>query len=68
MPNKTAGGASLPPDLIFVIQLRPDAAPEHGRLAGRVEHLWTGQMADFDSPQSLLAFVTRVLKRGQGRF
>jgi hypothetical protein len=45
----------------FVVQLRADTAVEHGHLAGRVEHVVSGQATDFESLQTLLAFIARVL-------
>ena len=45
----------------FVVQLRSDAAVEQGHLAGRVEHVVSGQATDFQSLETLLAFMARVL-------
>jgi hypothetical protein len=45
----------------FVVQLRADAAVEQGALAGRVEHVVSGQATDFEALETLLAFMARVL-------
>ena len=41
----------------FVVQLRTDTAVEQGALAGRVEHVVSGQATDFESLETLLAFM-----------
>jgi len=41
----------------FVVQFRPDASVEQCRLAGRVEHLRTGDAAHFESLEELLRFM-----------
>ena len=46
----------------FVVQLRSDTAVEQGRLAGRVEHVVSGQATDFEALETLLAFMARVLR------
>jgi hypothetical protein len=53
--------ASLPTDRAFVVQFR--AQPPEAPLAwdGRVEHVVSGQVASFHSPEELLAFLCRVL-------
>jgi hypothetical protein len=45
----------------FVIQFRPETDIEQGRLAGRVEHVASGEAVHFQSLEELLAFVTRML-------
>jgi hypothetical protein len=51
----------LSPDRAFVVQLRgPDA------VAGRVEHMASGDAAHFECAQELLAFLTRGRTR-EGR-
>jgi hypothetical protein len=51
----------LPRARVFVVQFY--AQPPEASLAweGRVEHLVSGQMAHFHSPEALLAFLRRVL-------
>jgi hypothetical protein len=51
----------------FVVQLRLDAAVEQGALAGRVEHVVSGQATDFQSLETLLAFMARVLRAERER-
>jgi hypothetical protein len=46
----------------FVVQNHSDTAVERGNLAGRVEHVVTGQAADFQSLETLLAFIAQVLR------
>jgi hypothetical protein len=46
----------------FVVQFRADRAVEPGLLAGRVEHVVSGQATDFESLETLLAFMARVLR------
>ena len=46
----------------FVVQFRVDAVVEQGHLTGRVEHVVSGQAADFQSLQTLLAFMARILR------
>ena len=45
----------------FVVQFRTDTVVEQGPLAGRVEHVISGQATDFESLETLLAFIARVL-------
>ena len=45
----------------FVVQLRADTVVEQGHLAGRVEHVVSGQTTDFEALETLLAFMARVL-------
>jgi hypothetical protein len=47
----------------FVVQFQADTAVEHGRLAGRVEHVVSGQVAAFQSLEMLLAFIAEVLRQ-----
>jgi hypothetical protein len=46
----------------FVVQFRADTAVEQEHLAGRVEHVVSGQATDFQSLETLLAFIARVLR------
>jgi hypothetical protein len=46
----------------FVVQFRSDTAVERGYLAGRVEHVVSGQATDFQSLETPLAFVAQVLR------
>jgi hypothetical protein len=51
----------------FVVQFRADAAVEQGHLTGRVEHVVSGQATDFQSLETLLAFIARVLRAERER-
>jgi hypothetical protein len=51
----------------FVVQLRADTAVEQGHLAGRVEHVVSGQATDFEALETLLAFIARVLRAERER-
>jgi hypothetical protein len=51
----------------FVVQFRSDTAAEQGHLAGRVEHVVSGQAADFQSLDTLLAFIAQVLHEERDR-
>ena len=52
----------------FVLQLRADTVVELGLLAGRVEHVVSGQATDFEVLETLLAFIARVLRTERARF
>jgi hypothetical protein len=45
----------------FVVHFRLSTNIARGQIAGRVEHVVSGQSAHFDSLEELLAFVARVL-------
>ena len=51
----------------FVVQFRANTAVEQGLLAGRVEHVVSGQATDFESLETLLAFIARVLHAERAR-
>jgi hypothetical protein len=51
----------------FVVQFRADTVVEQGYLTGRVEHVVSGQAADFQSLETLLAFMARVLRAERER-
>ena len=46
----------------FVVQFRAETVVEQGYLTGRVEHVVSGQATDFQSIETLLAFMARVLR------
>ena len=46
----------------FVIQLYVDTDVEAGRVAGRVEHVVSGQATYFPSLEVLLAFIASILR------
>jgi len=51
----------LPAQRAFLVQVHAEAEVAQGRLAGRVEHVVSGQATHFASPEELLAFMARVL-------
>ena len=51
----------LPTQRAFLVQVHAEAEAAPGRLAGRVEHVVSGQATHFASPEELLAFMARVL-------
>jgi hypothetical protein len=51
----------------FVVQFQADTVVEQGRLAGRVEHVVSGQAADFQSLETLLTFTCQVLREERDR-
>ena len=52
----------LVPEHTFVVQLRADTQVEMGQVAGRIEHLVSRQAITFESLETLLAFMARVLR------
>ena len=61
MTPDTATNRPLPAQRAFVVQLHATAAVAQGQLAGRVEHVVSGQAAHFHTLDELLAFMARVL-------
>jgi len=61
MPQDTEGQAPLSVHRAFVVHFRVDSDVTQGRVAGRVEHIASGQAAHFASLEELLAFVAWVL-------
>jgi hypothetical protein len=53
----------LAPDHTFVVQLRADTQVETGEVAGRIEHLVSREAIMFESLETLLAFMARVLRQ-----
>jgi hypothetical protein len=53
--------AWLPPERAFVVQFYADTMLDTARMAGRVEHVVSGQVGHFHSLATLLSFITRVL-------
>ena len=51
----------LPAQRAFLVQVHAHAAVAQGGLAGRVEHVVSGQATHFASVEELLAFMARVL-------
>src|SRR5215510_5086635 len=55
----------LPARCAFLVQVHAEAEVAQGHLAGRVEHVMSGQATHFASPEELLAFIARVLTPGR---
>lgn len=47
----------------FIVHFRRNSDVARSQLAGRVEHLVSGQAAHFDNLAELLAFIQRILSR-----
>jgi len=65
------GGSQNPSQLSvhcsFVVQFRTANDVRHGSCDGRVEHISSGQIADFSSVDDLLRFIERVLTKPRPR-
>lgn len=51
----------LPPERAFVVQFYADTGLDTTHMAGRVEHVVSGQVGHFHSLATLLSFISRVL-------
>ena len=68
MPQHPVGKAPLSVHWAFVVHFRVSSDVARGQIAGRVEHVVSGQSTHFDSLEELLAFVARVLtQQEEGR-
>ena len=65
-PHQTAT-APLSVHWAFVVHLRTSTDIPRGQLAGRVEHVVSGQSTHFDSLEELLVFIARVLTQQKER-
>jgi hypothetical protein len=61
VPHDAERLAPLSVHYAFVVHFRVDSDVAGGRLAGRVEHVVSGQATHFASLEELLAFMARVL-------
>ena len=61
MPQPQAEKAPLSVHRAFVVHFRTSSNVARGLVAGRVEHVVSGQSTHFDSLEELLAFMARVL-------
>jgi hypothetical protein len=61
MEPQSPDAQPFPVQRAFVVQVHATAAVVHGHLAGRVEHVLSGQAAHFHTVDDLLAFIARVL-------
>jgi hypothetical protein len=46
----------------FVVRFADDAGPQSGTFRGRIEHVGSGAMTSFESPEELWAFVRDALR------
>ena len=61
MPRDAEGQAPLSVHYAFVVHFRTSTDIAQGQIAGRVEHVISGQATHFASLEELLAFIARVL-------
>jgi hypothetical protein len=61
MPTHPIATAPLSVHWAFVVHFRTNSDILHGPIAGRVEHVVSGQSTHFESLEELLAFMARVL-------
>jgi hypothetical protein len=61
VPQDIEGPAPLSVHYAFVVHFRVNSDVAQGRVAGRIEHVISGQAAHFASLEELLAFIARVL-------
>ena len=65
MTQENRAPAWLPPERAFVVQFYADTMPDTTHMAGRVEHVVSGQVGHFHSLATLLSFITRVLAEAE---
>lgn len=65
MPQHAENNPPLSVHRAFVVHFRTETDVAQGQVAGRVEHVVSGQAALFSSLQELLAFVARVLAQAR---
>ncbi len=52
--------ASYPHGHTYVLKLHRDAAPQHGRVVGRLEHIDSGRQLAFESAAELIDCLARI--------
>jgi hypothetical protein len=62
-----ANQPTLPQERAFVVQVRSDVPGTREALRGRVEHIASGESANFDSVEGLLDFIVGLLGDGTVR-
>jgi hypothetical protein len=67
MPQPAENAAPLSVHRAFVVHFRAATAVAQGQVAGRVEHVVSGQVTHFQSLQELLAFNAQVLAQRPDR-
>ncbi len=48
----------------FVVRVRTDLKVKTGELAGQVEHIVSGERANFTSVEALVAIIEQMLRQG----
>jgi hypothetical protein len=61
VPQDAEGQAPLSVHYAFVVHFRVNSEVAQGRIAGRVEHVVSGQATHFASLEELLGFIAQVL-------
>jgi hypothetical protein len=56
-----SGQPFMPQDSAFLVQFRGSAKRTSKWFVGRVEHVMSGQSADFDTPEGLVEFLGQVI-------
>ena len=51
---------------IFMVHLRLDADPARGEIAGRIQHVKSGDASHFETVEELVAFMTDRLSTESG--
>ena len=67
MPQHPTGKAPLSVHWAFVVHFQVSSDVARGQIAGRVEHVVSGQSTHFDSMEELLAFIAHVLTQQEER-
>lgn len=67
MPQPAENTTPLSVHRAFVVHFRAEAAVAQGQVAGRIEHVVSGQAMHFHSLKELLAFIAQVLAQGHDR-
>jgi hypothetical protein len=61
MTQDNRGHAWLPPERAFVVQFYANTVLDTTHMAGRVEHVVSGQVGHFHSLTTLLSFISGML-------
>ena len=69
MDTKSSGqdGCTLSIHRAFVVRLYADLDPARERIGGQVEHVVSGEGAEFRSIEDLVQFMNRVLEKRQSQ-
>jgi len=67
MSQPQGSKAPLSAHWAFVVHFRVSSDVAHGQVAGRVEHVVSGQSTHFNSLEELLTFIAQVLTQQKER-